>query len=96
MPYIDSESREHFLSLGIPVPRNGGELQYLIAEMIQLMLTNRETPVRYQALEEVMGALDGAQQEFYRQVVSVYEDYKIEQNGSVYDVELIFKNSFEH
>jgi len=42
-----------------------------------------------------MGALAGAQQEFYREVVAVYEDYKLQENGSVYDAEEIFKESFK-
>jgi len=31
-----------------------------------------------------MGALNGANQEFYRVVVAPYEDAKISENGSVY------------
>ena len=95
MPYVNLESRNHFEELGIPIPRNGGELQYLIAEMIYQMLIDQEEPVRYTDLESVMGALAGAQQEFYREVVAVYEDYKLQENGSVYDAEAIFENSFK-
>jgi hypothetical protein len=95
MPYVNIQSRNHFENLGIPVPINGGELQYLIAEMIHQMLTNQDHPVRYADLESVMGALAGAQQEFYREVVAVYEDYKLQENGSVYDAEEIFKESFK-
>jgi len=96
MPYVNLEARNHFEHLGIPVPRNGGELQYLIAEMIYQMLLYQEEPVRYADLESIMGALSGAQQEFYREVVVVYEDYKLQENGSVYDAEAIFEGSFEH
>jgi len=96
MPYINLEARSHFEHIGIPVPRNGGELQYLIAEMIYQMLVDQEQPVRYADLESVMGALAGAQQEFYREVVAVYEEYKLQENGSVYDVESIFEGSFKH
>jgi len=96
MPYVDLKSRNHFEDIGIPVPRNGGELQYLIAEMIYQMLMDQELPVRYKDLESIMGALAGAQQEFYREVVAVYEDYKLQENGSVYDAEAIFEGSFKH
>ena len=96
MPYVNLQSRNHFEELGIPVPRNGGELQYLIAEMIYQMLVNQESPVRYKDLESIMGALAGAQQEFYREVVAVYEDYKLQENGSVYDTQAIFEGSFKY
>jgi len=38
----------------------------------------------YHTLNEVMGALSGAQQEFYRKVVAPYEDTKEIINGHVY------------
>ena len=86
MPYIHPTNREHFEDQGIPVPRDGGELQYLIAVMIDSMLceTHLERPIRYADLESIMGALIGAQQEFYREVTSAYEDKKALQNGDVY------------
>jgi len=91
MPYINQERREHFEELGIPVPTTGGELQYLIAAMIDEMLTEchyTSEGVRYAELEKIMGALSGAQQEFYRQVVAPYEDKKIKESGGVYSTEV--------
>jgi len=40
--------------------------------------------LNYQNCNDIMGALAGAQMEFYREVVSKYEDKKIKQNGGVY------------
>jgi hypothetical protein len=41
-------------------------------------------PYNYQTLNDVMGALAGAQMEFYRKVVAPYENKKEIINGSVY------------
>jgi hypothetical protein len=57
--------------------------QYLIAEMIQSYITDKG-PYNYQTLNDVMGALAGAQMEFYRKVVAPYENKKEIINGSVY------------
>jgi len=62
---------------------NGGDLQYAIAEIINLML--KKLPDNYASKEMIMGALSGADKEFYRKVVAPYEDKKIEENGAVYD-----------
>ena len=74
MPYIKPEDRSYFRTL--PILENGGELQYCIAKMIQEMLDIRsgERAIRYKDLEEIMGALSGAQAEFYRKVVAPYEE----------------------
>jgi len=67
---------------------NAGEMQYVIAKMIQKYLARKaETngQVRYQDMNDIMGALAGAQMEFYREVVAPYEDKKIVENGPVYD-----------
>lgn len=90
MPYITKESRENLEYNGIPYISNGGELQYMIAAIIDQHLIDKanQSKVRYKDLEEIMGALAGAQQEFYRMVVSQYEDKKIEENGPVYCTEL--------
>lgn len=96
MPYITKERREQTqegvyfdeISLDIlgieagALCENGGDMQYLIAEMIQGYM--RKKGLRYQNCQDVMGALAGAQMEFYRCVVGPYEQEKIEENGHVY------------
>ena len=89
MPYIKAEDRAKFLlhadhgAEGIKlVAENAGELQYCIAVLIKAFL---KPGYRYKDLNDVMGALAGAQMEFYRVVVVPYEQKKIAENGGVYD-----------
>ena len=80
MPYITQEDRDTF-NIEKSTPKNGGELQYLISVMIKELIGD---DYNYAKLESVMGALAGAQMEFYRKVVAPYEDKKIDINGGVY------------
>ena len=80
MPYIKPRDREELIS---PNPGSAGELQYLMAVMFKKYLEGHG--VRYQTMNDVMGALVGAQQEFYRKVVAPYEDKMISKNGGVYE-----------
>ena len=59
-----------------------GELNYQITELINAYLFSKGE--NYQTMNDIMGALTGAQAEFYRRVVAPYEDMKIEENGDVY------------
>ena len=79
MPYI-SEPGRYVLDRGAD-PRNAGEMQYVIAQLVKDYLGDDYS---YQDLNDVMGALAGAQMEFYRKVVAPYEDTKIDENGGVY------------
>ena len=81
MPYISKENREELFNRD---PENAGELQYLIASMISDYLVDKKGQYDYQVLNDVMGALSGAQQEFYRKVVAPFEDKKEIINGHVY------------
>jgi hypothetical protein len=101
MPYITEDRRTEQLpdsgnidiahnrrDLGIAVGRamdNGGDLQYMIAEAIQTYLEDKG--LRYAYCEEIMGALTGANDEFYRCVVAPYEKQKSQDNGRVYKIE---------
>ena len=100
MPYITEERRNEMVELPSFTPfkssrrnlgvamgeamENGGDLQYMLAEVIQRYLERKG--LRYARCEEVMGALDGASKEFYRKVVAPYEETKIRENGLVYDL----------
>lgn len=50
--------------------------------MIKSFLTDKEK--KYQDHNDVMGALEGAKQEYYRRIVAPYENEKIKENGDVY------------
>jgi hypothetical protein len=90
MPYITPEDRKTIdEDSGSFVPRDGGELQYAIARLIDLhysYINATEDGVRYKHMEAMMGSLNGASLEHYRCVVAPYEDLKIKENGGVYDV----------
>ena len=58
-----------------------GELQYCIAVLLRHYL---KPGYRYQDLNDVMGALAGAQMEFYRRIAAPYESDKERSNGDVY------------
>lgn len=79
MPYITQERREALVNT---LPETAGELNFrltlLVAEYIERKGLN------YQHINDVVGALEGAKQEFYRRVAAPYEDMKIKQNGDVY------------
>lgn len=80
MPYIKPEARE-LLSKGM-VPLASGELNYKITELLKAYTDHHS--LCYQTINDVVGALEGAKLEYYRRVVSKYEDVKIELNGDVY------------
>ena len=86
MPYINKEGRTNFMWIQQAIedmpPTAAGELQYLIAVMIHHFV--RERGLNYQTCNDVMGALTGANMEFYRRFVVDYEDTKIRENGDVY------------
>ena len=80
MPYIKREAKE-LLAAGGPI-ENSGNLNYLITQLLKRYWVNSNR--RYQDINDVMGALEGAKQEFYRRVAVIYEEEKIKQNGDVW------------
>jgi hypothetical protein len=86
MPYIKQEDRDKVFSGFGPSIRQhnietAGELQYAIAVMLKGYIERKG--LNYQHCNDVMGALAGAQMEFYRRTVVPYEDKKITENGDV-------------
>ena len=85
MPYISQDDRTKFETIPETLYEEGidtaGELQYLIAQAISVYMNSH--PQRYQTMNDIMGALSGAQMEFYRRVVAPYEDKCIVKNGDV-------------
>jgi hypothetical protein len=86
MPYIDATRRIYVNPLGgmndQDPPQNAGELNYCITVLLTQYITVHG--LRYQYINDVLGALEGAKQEFYRRVAALYEDKKIQENGDVY------------
>lgn len=80
MPYILSPIRRTLLEPD-EEPRDPGELNYAVTRLCDLYVQGN---LNYGSINDVIGALEGAKQEFYRRVAAPYEDAKIVQNGDVY------------
>ena len=80
MPYIYKAKRAALIE-DTRMPQTPGELNY----MITIIINNYYKQYGgYSAINDVLGALEGAKLEFYRRVAAPYEDQKIEENGDVY------------
>ena len=78
MPYIHKANR----IVAEDDPRNSGELNYALTCVLLRYMA--EKPESYATFNDIMGALEGAKQEFYRRVMAPYEDAKCAANGDVY------------
>ena len=94
MPYIIRDRREDIFVNKAAFPKAeldecivvneiscAGELQYAMAVMFKSYIEQKG--ITYQVCNDIMGALAGAQMEFYRRHVVPYEDRKIKINGDV-------------
>lgn len=91
MPYISPENQKEFDALISEIAKadikTAGELNFLFTKLaVRYIATNG---LRYQQMNDVMGALDGAKAEFFRRVVAPYENQKAYdaglQNADPYD-----------
>lgn len=87
MPYIENKDKNKFNldRLIGDITNNGitpGELNYLVTTLAITYISRKGTS--YTHINDVLGALEGAKQEFYRRVAAPYEDQKIKSNGDVY------------
>lgn len=80
MPYIPSDEREH----AAISPQTPGQLNYALTEKMLCYLWDRG--VSYATMNEIVGALECAKQEFYRRVMVPYEEKKRAENGDVADL----------
>lgn len=85
MPYLD-----HLTSTDMKMgkaPRTGGELNWTLTQAcIRYVEVNG---LSYRSINDVMGAMEAAKQEFYRRVAAPYEDKKIIENGDVYPTHIL-------
>ena len=79
MPYITSELKAE---LWKRPPKTAGELNYMLTGACQDYFRNNGA--NYQAINDVIGALEGCKLELYRRLAAPYEDEKIKANGDVY------------
>lgn len=82
MPYIDPTVREDIID-GTRPPLTAGELNFAITDLINDYVFLQGN-IDYRGMNEVMGVLECAKQEFYRRVVAPYEDTKCATHGDVY------------
>ena len=86
MPYIKKENREKIDSLLVPIKdakiTNCGDLNYVITSIIHNYIEN--TKLDYTNLNNVIGVLECAKQEYYFRIVRNYEDLKIMENGDIF------------
>lgn len=85
MPYIKN-SRE-MLKDRVMKPHSAGDLNFLITSEIDEYLSYKG--LCYDHINEVIGVLECAKLELYRRIAAPYEDQKIEENGDVYNSDLI-------
>ena len=81
MPYIKTERRAE-IDVNDASAKVAGELNYRLTKEIQRYWVNSAR--NYQAINDIIGALEGAKAEFQRRIVVPYEDNKIQENGDVY------------
>lgn len=84
MPYINNGTILDFFEKKLIElrPMTAGELNYCITR-ICINFRNIHG-LKYKTLNDIIGALECAKQEFYRRIVSPYEDEKIKENGDVF------------
>lgn len=87
MPYITQERRNQLEPYGYDgsfpsVPETPGELNYMITSYCRSYMLHKK--LSYQTINDIVGALECAKQEFLRRVVAPYEDEAIKRNGDLY------------
>ena len=88
MPYIKQDERTPFFKSleNLPEFNSAGHLNYYLTKVVHKYLDDRRGEnysANYQAMNDVMGALEGCKLELYRQKIAPYEDIKIAENGNV-------------
>lgn len=80
MPYIKKDIR-FYIADGFTAI-SPGELNYVLTLVVKRYFELNGGA--YQAINDVIGALEACKLEFYRRIVVPYEDIKIKENGDVY------------
>ena len=83
MPYIDPADRTALYPHSDRKAATAGELNFQITRLLDEYL--QFNGLDYQAINDCMGALEGAKMELYRRVAAPYEDKKLAINTDVYE-----------
>lgn len=81
MPYITQNARINLQNIEIK-PHTSGELNYMLTNSCLDFLDSKDK--NYESFNSVIGALEACKLEFYRRMITPYENKKIEENGDVY------------
>ena len=88
MPYIATTRRPEFFKLESLLTStrmdNPGELNYVITQCFLAYIASHG--LRYQSINDCLGAAQGACLELYRRVAANLEDRKCSENGDVFDI----------
>ena len=88
MPYIKQEERKKYervlsdlvhLLEEIPEENRDGHINYIVTVLLKRLYR----PPTYRRYNKAIGVLECVKLEFYRRIVSPYEDDKIKENGDV-------------
>ena len=82
MPYINRSARDEIEPKSLRTAETAGELNYQITRLVWRYVESHG--MFYHTFNEIIGVLDCAKMEFYRRIVTPYEDHKQERNGDVY------------
>ena len=87
MPYIKPDKRNKYdrvlkdllnILKALPPEEVDGELNYVVTKILKEVY-----PLRYFHINKAIGALECIKLEYYRRIVSPYEDSKIQESGDV-------------
>jgi hypothetical protein len=85
MPYIKQEDRKKFFKafehLRDVKISNVGELNYILTSICNEY--KEQNGLNYRVINDIIGVLECAKQEYYRRVASIYEGSKILENGDI-------------
>lgn len=85
MPYIDQADRADLEPHSDREALTSGELNFQFTTLADGYLAGN---LNYQAMNDVIGALEGAKLELYRRLAAPYEDQKVVINGDVYETKI--------
>jgi hypothetical protein len=88
MPYIKKEDREKFGNAQIHglACQSTGELNYVLTQVCMGYIAKFGL-VKYERINDVLGALEGCKSEFVRRIASPHEAQKCQEHGDVYQSE---------
>ncbi len=84
MPYLQFEDKERLLDH--MYPQKPGELNFLLTTLCRRYWS--KSGKNYQAINDIIGALECAKQEYYARIARVYEDRKRDAHGDVFTGDL--------